>query len=136
MALVNRNLISSVQYSRFLHFYNICLWQKAKKSAHVGKSPDRLGKAFDGLVGVAMLYAVTDAVLDMTLENHLSAAVKCGLGCVYLSRYVLAWNVLIYHSVYSLHLSDYFLSLRCRFSESIHCFIQISPFSYAVRFRR
>ena len=120
----------------FYIFIIFAFGKKQKKSAHVGKSPDCLGKAFDGLVGVAMLCAVTDAVLDMTLENHLSAAVKCGLGCVYLSRYVLAWNVLIYHSVYSLHLSDYFLSLRCSFSESIHCFIQISHFSYAVRFRR
>ena len=50
----------------FYIFIIFAFGKRQKKSAHVGKYLDRLGKAFDGLVGVAMLYAVTDAVLDMT----------------------------------------------------------------------
>ena len=45
----------------------------------------------------------------LTFKHHLSRFVKRRLGCVYLRQNVLAGNILVNHSVDSLHLSDYLL---------------------------
>ena len=47
-------------------------------SAHVRKPFHRLGEAFDGLVRVAVLDAVADAMLDVSLQHDLAAAVQGG----------------------------------------------------------
>lgn len=42
---------------------------------HIGKPLYGLCKAFDGLVGITVLNAVADTMLDMSLEDDLAAAV-------------------------------------------------------------
>ena len=75
-------------------------------SAHVRKALDRLRKVLDRFVRVAVLDAVTHAVLDVPLENDLAAAVQRGLGRIDLRKNILAGNVLVHHAVDGLHLTD------------------------------
>ena len=75
---------------------------------HVCKSLDGLGEVGDGLVGVAVLDAVADTVVDVPFQNDLSDLVQGGLGGVDLGEDVLAGDVLIDHAVDGLHLSDNF----------------------------
>ena len=45
-------------------------------SCHVGKAFHGFCEALDGLVGVAMLDAIPDAMLDMAFQHHLAAAMQ------------------------------------------------------------
>ena len=91
---------------------------------HVGEALHRLGEAGDGLFRVAVLDAVPDAVLDMPLQHHLAAA---GAGR---DLAALIWESTSSQGTSSSTMRSMactcpmiFFSLRCRFSESIHCFI-------------
>ena len=75
-------------------------------SAHVRKALDRLRKVLDRFVRVAVLDAVTHAVLDVPLENDLAAAVQRGFGRIDLRKNILARDVLVHHAVNGLHLTD------------------------------
>lgn len=61
------------------------------------------------LVRIPVLNAVPDAVLDMTLQDHLAAPVEGGLGRVDLGQNILTGDVLVNHPINGLHLSDNFL---------------------------
>ena len=76
--------------------------------SHIGKSLHCLGKAVDGLIGVAMLNAVPDTMADMSLQDHLAAAVECGFGRIDLRQNILTGDILIHHTVDRLHLPDDF----------------------------
>ena len=75
---------------------------------HVCKPLDGLGEVGDGLLGVAVLDAVADTVVDVPFQNDLSDLVQGGLGSIDLGEDVLAGDVLIDHAVDGLHLSDNF----------------------------
>ena len=45
-------------------------------SIHVGKALHRLGEILDGLVRVSVLDAVSDTVLDVSLQHHLARFVQ------------------------------------------------------------
>ena len=44
--------------------------------AHIGETLDGFGEIFDGFIGIAMLNIVTDAVLDVSLQDNLAAFVQ------------------------------------------------------------
>ena len=77
------------------------------KSFQIRKAFDRLGEALDSLVRVAMLDPVAHTVLNVTFKYNLPHPVQRRLRGVYLSEHVLAGDVLVNHTVNSLHLSDY-----------------------------
>ena len=74
--------------------------------AHVRKALDRLRKVLDRFVRVAVLDAVAHAVLDVPLEYHLAAAVKCGFCGVDLRKNILTRHILVDHTVDGLDLTD------------------------------
>ena len=79
--------------------------QPSVRSTHIGKALDRLCEILDRFIGIAMLYSVLDAMSYMPLKNDLSAFMKSGFRGVELRKDILARNVLVDHSVYSLYLS-------------------------------
>jgi hypothetical protein len=60
---------------------------------------DGFGKVGDGLVGVAVFDAFTDAVVQMPFQNDLPRLVQGLFYGVYLNKNVLAGDVLINHFV-------------------------------------
>ncbi len=56
-----------------------------------------------------MLDPVAHAVLDMPLQNDLSAAVERGFCGVDLCKHILAGDILIHHTLDRLYLTDYLL---------------------------
>ena len=79
------------------------------KSGHIRKPLYCFCEIFNRLVRVAMLNSITDAVFDMSLQNHLTAAMQRGLGCINLGQDIFTGNILIDHAVNRLHLTDDFL---------------------------
>ena len=75
---------------------------------HICKSLHRLGEALYGLISVAVLETVADAVLYMSLKDDLAAAVERRLGGIELRQYILAGHILIHHAVDSLNLANDF----------------------------
>ena len=75
-------------------------------STHIGKPLHGLCKALNGLVRVPVLDPVPDTVLDVALQDHLSAAVERGFRGVDLGQHILARHVLVHHAVDGLYLSD------------------------------
>ena len=74
---------------------------------HIGESFDSLCKIGD-LFGVAPFNCVSDAVVDVTLQNDLTCLVQRRFCGVYLRKNILAGNVLVYHAVNGIYLTDYF----------------------------
>ena len=74
---------------------------------HIGESFDGLCKIGD-LLGVAPFNRFSDAVVDVTLQNDLTCLVQRRFCGVYLRNNILAGNVLVYHAVNGIHLTDYF----------------------------
>ena len=74
---------------------------------HIGESFDSLCKIGD-LLGVAPFNRFSDAVVDVTLQNDLTCLVQRRFCGVYLRKNILAGNVLVYHAVNGIHLTDYF----------------------------
>ena len=91
--------------------------------AHVRETLYRFGEVFNGFVCIAVFDAVPDTVLDVSLQNNLSAAVQGGFCGIDLRQNIFAGDILVDHAVNCLYLSDNFFSLRCRLSASIHCFM-------------
>ena len=56
-----------------------------------------------------MLDSFTDTVFDMSFQNHLAGFMQCRFRCIDLCKYVLAWYILIDHSVDCLYLTNNFL---------------------------
>ena len=62
----------------------------AAVSAHIREPFHGLGEVLNGLVGVAVLDAIPDTVLDVAFQHHLPALVQGRLGRVDLGKDVLA----------------------------------------------
>lgn len=82
----------------------------------VGKSFHCLGEFGNGLIGIAVLDAVADAMAYMSFQNNLACPVQGRLGGVNLREDVLAGNILVYHAVYSLDLSYDFVEAAVQVS--------------------
>ena len=78
------------------------------KSGHIRETFYCFCEIFNGLVRIAMLNAITDTVFDMSLQNHLAAAMQRRLRGIDLGQDILAGNILIDHAVNGLHLTDDF----------------------------
>ena len=81
-----------------------------------------MAKRSTALVKLSMVFSASpcsNAMLDMSFQNDLSAAVQCGF-----RRVDLGQRVLIHHAIDRLHLPMIFFSLLCRFSEPLHCFMR------------
>ena len=76
--------------------------------AHVRETLYRFGEVFNGFVRIAMFDAVPDAVLDVSLQNNLSAAVQGGFCGIDLRQNIFAGDILVDHAVNCLYLSDNF----------------------------
>ena len=72
----------------------------------LAKRSTALVKSGNGLVRVAVLDAVAHAVLDMTLEHHLTAAMQRAFCSIDLRENILAGHILIHHAIDSLNLTD------------------------------
>ena len=53
-----------------------------------------------------MFNAIADAVLDMSFQNHLAAAMQRRFRCVQLGKNILTGNILINHFIDGPHLAD------------------------------
>ncbi len=78
---------------------------RPRMESEVGEALDGQREAVQRGVSVAVLYAVADAMPEVSLEDDETAAVQGGLGSVDLRDDVLAGLVLIDHAVYGLQLS-------------------------------
>ena len=76
---------------------------------HIGKSLHGFCEVGDGLIWIAVLQPVFDAVHNVPLQNHLAAAMQSGFGGIDLSQNVLAGHILVDHPVDGLHLTHDFL---------------------------
>ena len=74
---------------------------------HICKSLNSLGE-IGYFLRIPTLNSVLDTVIYVTLKNNLSRLVQSGFCGVYLSQYILAGNVLIYHTINCVDLTDYF----------------------------
>lgn len=77
-----------------------------KKLSHIGKTLYCLSKILYSLVGVAVFNSISYTMADMSLKDKLTAFVECRFCGVDLRQNILTGNVLIYHSVNRLHLTD------------------------------
>ena len=76
--------------------------------AHVRETLYRFGEVFNGFVCIAVFDAVPDTVLDVSLQNNLSAAVQGGFCGIDLRQNIFAGDILVDHAVNCLYLSDNF----------------------------
>ena len=70
---------------------------------------DRLGELRDRFIGIPMLNAFPDTVVQMALQNHLANLVQGAFYRVYLYQDILAGNILVDHFVNGLYLSRDFI---------------------------
>ena len=67
--------------------------------AHVRETLYRFGEVFNGFVCIAVFDAVPDTVLDVSLQNNLSAAVQGGFCGIDLRQNIFAGDILVDHAV-------------------------------------
>jgi len=112
-------------YRRFSAGYYI-------KLGHIGEALDRLGEFLYGLVGVAVLNALDDAVAYVPLEDDLPAFMQGGLGGIYLGEHILAGDILVDHLVNGLHLADYLFESPMKVRQ-IHALLHTkAPFLFPI----
>ena len=78
----------------------------SQKNSNIGKSFDRFGEILYGLIRVPVLNAISDTVLNMALQHHLTGLMQGRFRCVDLRQNIFTGNILIDHPVDGLHLAD------------------------------
>ena len=94
---------------------------------HICETFHRFGEFLYGRIRVAMFNPVADAVFEVAFKHHFSGFVEGGLCGVYLGEDSQGMSSSTIRSMAWI-CPMIFASLRCRFAESIHCFIIQPPY--------
>ena len=72
---------------------------------HIRKPFHCFSEILDGLVRITVFDPVSDTMLYVSFQYHLSCLVQCRFCCVYLRQYVFTGYIFIHHTVYGLYLT-------------------------------